>query len=372
MNMIPFLDLRSINQCHRSELVAAFERVLDSGWYVLGQEVERFEAEYANWCGVAHAVGVGNGLDALSLVLRAWDIGPGDEVIVPSNTYIASWLAVTHVGARPIPVEPDPDSFNIDPDLIEAAISPRTRAIMPVHLYGRPAEMDAIIQIGIRYGLRVLEDAAQAHGAIYRGRRLGGHGDAVAWSFYPGKNLGALGDGGAITTNDTALANRLRQLRNYGSRVKYHNVEIGFNSRLDELQAAILNAKLPFLEDENRRRAVVAHDYLDGLADINSVLRLPNTGLNEQSAWHLFVVRSEQRDALAQRLANAGVGTVIHYPVAPHLQQAYASLGLPRGSFPVSERLHEEVLSLPIGPTQTREQTRSVIDAVVSVVASLE
>ncbi len=370
--MIPFLDLRAINLAQRAELLAAFERVLDSGWYVLGQEVQQFESEYAAWCGAAHCVGVGNGLDALSLVLRAWDIGPGDEVIVPSNTYIATWLAVTHVGATPVPVEPDSDSFNIDPARIEDAITPRTRAVMPVHLYGRPAPMDPIVEIARRHGLRVLEDGAQAHGASYRGQRLGAHGDAVAWSFYPGKNLGALGDGGAVTSNDAKLAVRLRQLRNYGSQRKYHNEEVGFNSRLDELQAALLRAKLPLLEAGNQHRAAIAQQYLEGLADLSPMLRLPTLASDAQSAWHVFVVRHPQRDALAQALAADGVGTVIHYPVAPHLQPAYAFLGLGRGALPMSEAMHREVLSLPIGPTQTQEQTRQVISAVRAAVLALQ
>ncbi len=362
--MIPFLDLRAINLAQRSELLAAFERVLDSGWFVLGQEVQLFEREYAQWCGAAHCVGVGNGLEALSLVLRAWGIGPGDEVIVPSNTYIATWMAVTHVGATPVPVEPDPDSFNIDPARIEAAITPRTRAVMPVHLYGRPADMKPILAIASRHSLRVLEDGAQAHGATYHGQRLGAHGDAVAWSFYPGKNLGALGDGGAVTTDDAALAERLRQLRNYGSSRKYHNAEIGFNSRLDELQAALLRAKLPALDAGNRHRAAIARQYLGGLADLGAELVLPALSHDAHSAWHLFVVRHAQRDLLAQRLAEAGIGTVIHYPVAPHLQPAYASLGLAAGSLPIAEALHDEVLSLPIGPTQSEAQTQQIIHAV--------
>ncbi len=370
--MIPFLDLRSINLAQRADLLAAFERVLGSGWFVLGHEVQQFEREFAQCCGAGHCVGVGNGLEAMSLVLRAWGIGPGDEVIVPSNTYIATWMAVTHVGARPMPVEPDPASFNIDPARIEAAITPRTRAVIPVHLYGRPAEMAPILGIARRHGLRVLEDGAQAHGASYRGQRLGAHGDAVAWSFYPGKNLGALGDGGAVTTDDLALAERLRQLRNYGSSRKYHNAEIGFNSRLDELQAALLRAKLPTLDAGNRRRAAIARQYLDGLAGLDAALCLPAVAADAHSAWHLFVVRHPQRDLLAQRLAEAGVGSMIHYPVAPHLQPAYASLGLAAGSLPISEALHAQVLSLPIGPTQSDVQTQQVIDAVRCAVASLQ
>ena len=370
--MIPFLDLKAINAAQRAELLAAFERVLDSGWYVLGHEVQAFESDYAAWCGAAHAVGVANGLDALSLVLRAWDIGPGDEVIVPSNTYIATWLAVTHVGATPVPVEPDERTFNLDPARVAAAITPRTRALLPVHLYGRPAEMGPLLDIARHHGLKLLEDGAQAHGATYRGQRLGAHGDAVAWSFYPGKNLGALGDGGAVTTNDAALAARLRTLRNYGSRVKYHNDEVGFNSRLDELQAAMLRAKLPRLADGNAHRAAVARQYLEGLAGLPG-LGLPDAALptGSTSAWHLFVVRHAQRDRLAAALAEAGVGSVIHYPVAPHLQPAYAGLQAKRGSFPLSERLHAEVLSLPIGPTQAAAQTQQVITVLRAALAAL-
>jgi dTDP-4-amino-4,6-dideoxygalactose transaminase len=370
--MIPFLDLKAINAAQRAELVAAFERVLDSGWYVLGQEVAAFEHEYAAWCGAAHAVGVSNGLEALSLVLRAWGIGPGDEVIVPSNTYIATWLAAMHVGATPVPVEPDERSFNLDPARVEAAITPRTKVLLPVHLYGRPCEMTALVDIARRHGLKLLEDAAQSHGAAWRGQRIGAHGDAVAWSFYPGKNLGALGDAGAVTTNDPALAARLRTLRNYGSRIKYHNDEVGFNARLDELQAALLRAKLPQLEAGNGHRAAIARQYLEGLAGLPG-LKLPDHPLEAGSrhAWHLFVVRHAQRDRLAAALAEQGVGTVIHYPVAPHLQPACAGLGLPAGSLPVSERLHAEVLSLPIGPTQTAEQTAAVIEALWRVVPAL-
>jgi dTDP-4-amino-4,6-dideoxygalactose transaminase len=367
--MVPFLDLKSVQLQQRAELVAAFERVLDSGWYIMGDELKRFEQEYAAYCGAAHCVGVANGLDALSLALRALDIGAGDEVIVPSNTYIATWLAVTHVGATPVPVEPDERTHNIDPARLEAAITPRTKAIMPVHLYGQPADMTPILEIARRHGLRVIEDGAQAHAARYKGERLGAHGDAVAWSFYPGKNLGALGDGGAVTTHDEGVAARLRELRNYGSKVKYHNEVIGYNSRLDELQAALLRVKLPKLEADNQHRAEVAQRYLHGLAGLDLVL--PVVPAWAEPAWHLFVVRHRQRDALAKRLADAGIGTVIHYPVAPHLQPAYASLGLARGALPISEAMHAQVLSLPIGPTQSVEQTEQVIHAVREAVAAL-
>lgn len=367
--MIPFLDLKSIQLEQQTELTAAFNRVLNSGWYILGEEVSSFEQEYAAFCGAKHCVGVANGLEALTLTLRAMEIGPGDEVIVPSNTYIATWLAVSHVGATPIPVEPDASTFNIDPELIEVAITPRTRAILPVHLYGQPADMDPIIELSRRYGLRVLEDGAQAHAACYKGKRLGAHGDAVAWSFYPGKNLGALGDGGAITTNDEDIANNLRLLRNYGSKTKYHNEIIGYNSRLDELQAALLRAKLPSLDENNHRRSAVARKYLDAFTSLN--LLLPRVPDFATPAWHLFVVRHRQRDILAKRLSDAGIGTMIHYPIPPHLQAAYSSLGLSKGTLPISEFMHDQVLSLPIGPTQRDADTQIVIDAVRNSVADL-
>jgi dTDP-4-amino-4,6-dideoxygalactose transaminase len=367
--MVPFLDLKAINLSQREELVEAFTRVLDSGWYVLGQEVARFEEEYADHCNARHCVGVANGLDALVLVLRAWGIGPGDEVIVPSNTYIATWLAVSHVGATPVPVEPDERTYNLDASRIEAAITPRTRAVVPVHLYGQPADMDAVLAVAKKHGLKVMEDGAQSHAARYKGKRLGAHGDAVAWSFYPGKNLGALGDGGAVTTNDEALANKLRVLRNYGSQVKYHNEVIGYNSRLDELHAALLRVKLPQIERQNQHRAAIAQRYLAAFAGLGLVL--PQVPAFADPVWHLFVVRHPQRDAIAKKLGESGVGTMIHYPVAPHLQPAYASLGLKAGDLPVSEKLHAEVLSLPIGPTQTDAQTEEVIAAVKRVVGAL-
>lgn len=370
--MTPFLDLKAINAELRQDLRAAFDRVLDSGWYVMGDELKAFETEYAAHCGASHCVGVANGLDALVLALRALDIAPGDEVIVPSNTYIATWLAVTTLGATPVAVEPDPRTFNIDPARVEAAITPRTRALMPVHLYGQAADLAPLLEIAHRHGLKVVEDGAQAHGARYRGQPVGsqgGHAHAVAWSFYPGKNLGALGDGGAVTTQDPVLADRIRVLRNYGSRVKYHNEVAGTNSRLDELQAALLRVKLRRLDGDNRRRTLVAQRYLEGLGGPGLVL--PTVPAFSTPVWHLFVVRHPQRDALAQRLASAGVGTVIHYPVPPHLQPAYAHLGLAEGSLPVAEAVHREVLSLPMGPTQTQAQTAAVIAAVNEAVAEL-
>lgn len=360
--MIPFLDLKSIQMRQRGALIAAMDRVLESGWYILGTEVESFEAEYAAYCQASQCVGVANGLDALSLSLRALDIGPGDQVIVPSNTYIATWLAVTHVGATCIPVEPDNATYNIDPSLIEKAITSNTRAIMPVHLYGQPADMDAIISVAQRHKVAVIEDAAQAHGARYRGRQVGSHGDLVAWSFYPGKNLGAIGDGGAVTTCNADLAERLKILRNYGSQKKYHNIEIGYNSRLDELQAAFLRVKLAQLNTDTARRREIANIYIEQLAGLDLVL--PYVPDWADPAWHLFVIRHDGRDALADRLRTNGVGSMIHYPIAPHMQPAYADLGYAQGRFPISEMMHSKVLSLPMGPTMTDAHVEQVIDAV--------
>jgi len=363
MNSIPFLDLKAIQQVHGETLRSAFERVLDSGWYILGEEVCKFEEEYAAYCGVRACVGVANGLDALVLALRALDIGPGDEVLVPGNTYIATWLAVTQVGATPVPVEPLPSTANLDPARLACALTSRTRAILPVHLYGQPADLEPIIAFAASHGLKVVEDAAQAHGASYMGRKIGAHGDIVAWSFYPGKNLGALGDGGAITTNDLDLAQRVRVLRNYGSRRKYHNEVVGYNSRLDELQAAFLRAKLHHLDAENHHREMIAKRYLDGLVDAPvQPFELTNRC---QSAWHLFVIRHAQRAALASALSERGIATMIHYPVPPHLQPAYAHLKMPVGALPISEVLHQQVLSLPMGPTMTLEDADRVIGAIL-------
>ena len=367
--LVPFLDLHAACAELRPEIDAAIARVLDSGWYILGPEVEAFEAEFAGYCQADHAIGLANGLDALHLALRAMDVGPGDEVIVPSNTYIATWLAVSQCGAVPVPVEPDPGTHNIDPARIEAAITPRTRVILPVHLYGQPADLDPILAIARKHGLRVLEDGAQAHGARYKGRRIGGHGDAVAWSFYPGKNLGALGDGGAVTTNDAQIADRLRVLRNYGSRVKYVNEVAGYNSRLDPLQAAVLRVKLAHLDDWNARRTALAQVYLDGLRDTGLVL--PHVPDWAQPAWHLFVVRHRQRDDLQRALTEAGIGSLIHYPIPPHKQQAYADAGYPADAFPLANRLAEEVLSLPMGPQMALDQVDTVVAALVRAVSTL-
>ena len=360
--MIPFLDLKAPYLELKQELDETIARVVSSGWFVGGGEVDQFEEDYATYCASNYAIGVANGLDALHLALRAMDVGPGDEVIVPTNTYIATWLAVSQCGATPVPVEPDLRTFNIDPTLIEAAITKRTKVILPVHLYGQPADLDPIIAIARKHGLRVLEDGAQAHGASYKGNRVGAHGDAVAWSFYPGKNLGAMGDGGAVTTNDTQIADRLRVLRNYGSRVKYVNEIQGYNSRLDPLQAAILRVKLAKLNEWNTRRNRIAQRYQKNLVNCN--VTLPHIPDWAEPVWHLYVVRHPERDALQKELANAGVGTLIHYPIPPHLQGAYANLNLKTGTFPISEGMHNEVLSLPIGPNMTLQDADAVIAAV--------
>jgi dTDP-4-amino-4,6-dideoxygalactose transaminase len=361
--VIPFLDLKWAYAELKSELDAAYTRVMDSGWFVLGREVEAFEAEYAAFCGTRHCIGVGNGLEALELCLRGWDIAAGDEVIVPSNTYIATWLAVTAVGARIVPVEPTREGSNIDPDRIEAVLTPRTKAIMPVHLYGEPADMDAIAALGRKHGLKVIEDVAQAQGSKVRGRRAGALGDAGAHSFFPTKNIGAFGDGGAITTDDDRLADRLRTLRNYGSMVKYVNSERGLNSRLDELQAAFLRVKLSRLDRWNEHRRRLAARYSDKLAGIPG-LGLPRAPQWAEPVWHLYVVRTDRRAALMTALERAGVGALIHYPIPPHLQQAYADLGLGRGSFPLAEGLADTVLSLPMGPHLRPED----VDVVAEVV----
>lgn len=360
--MVPFLDLGEATAEIRVELDRALGRVLSSGYYILGPEVEAFEREFAAYVGTDHCVGVGNGLDAIELALRALGVGLDDEVIVPSNTFVATWLAVSRVGARIVPVEPDPDTYNLDPGRVEAAITPRTRAIVAVHLYGQPADMDPLRALASARGLRLVEDAAQAHGADYRGRKVGGLSDVAAWSFYPTKNLGALGDAGAVTTNDPDVAERVRILRNYGSRTKYVNEVRGVNSRLDVMQAAMLRVKLPLLDEWNRRRRAVAARYLDALRGTH--LKLPSIAPGVDPVWHVFVVLTPQRDRFRQHLENHGVETLIHYPIAPHRQAAYADLGFAEGAFPIAERLHRECVSLPMGPHLTDDQVEAVIDAV--------
>lgn len=343
---IPFLDLCAGYRELQEEIEEAVLRSFRSGRYILGPEVEAFERDFADYSEAQYAIGVANGLDALYLTLKAMEVGPGDEVIVPSNTYIATWLAVSQCGARPVAVEPIKATHNIDPAGIEAAITPRTKVIIPVHLYGQPADLDPILSMAKNHNLRVLEDAAQAHGAFYKGRRLGAHGDAVAWSFYPGKNLGALGDGGAVTTNNPDLANRLQMLRNYGSKRKYINDLQGFNSRLDPVQASILRVKLRYLDEWNARRKTIASMYMRLLAGTN--LLLPQVPEWADPVWHLFVVRSSNRDQLQQQLTTAGVETLIHYPIPPYRQAAYKVFNplTPQ----LSDRLASEVLSLPMSP----------------------
>ncbi|NTW98365.1 MAG: DegT/DnrJ/EryC1/StrS family aminotransferase [Geobacteraceae bacterium] len=364
---VPFLDLRAAYLELKPEIDAAISRVLHSGCYILGEEVELFEQEFAAYCEAKYAVGVANGLEALHLALLAMGVGPGDEVIVPSNTYIATWLAVSQCGARPVPVEPVEGTYNIDPSRIEAAITPRTKVILPVHLYGQPVDLDPILVIARKHGLRILEDAAQAHGACYKGKRIGGHGDAVAWSFYPGKNLGAIGDGGAVTTKHADLVDRIRVLRNYGSRVKYVNEVKGYNSRLDPIQAAVLRVKLKCLDEWNKRRRDVAVRYEEGLKAAG--LRLPDVPEWADPVWHLYVVRTPNRDALQKEFAEAGIGTLIHYPIPPHLQQAYAHFGYGAGSFPLAEKMAAEVLSLPMGPHLSPEQQETVMSNIYRLTA---
>lgn len=366
--MIPFLDLKNINAQYRDQLIEACTRVIDSGWYITGNELTEFEKNFAQYCGTEYAIGVANGLDALTLTLRAWKelgkLNDGDEIIVPANTYIASILAITENNLVPVLVEPDSHSYNLDPNKIEEAITERTRAILPVHLYGLLAEMPAIMAIAEKYNLLVLEDAAQAHGASIDGKKAGNWGDASGFSFYPGKNLGALGDAGAVTTNDPELAEMLKALRNYGSHEKYKNLTPGVNSRLDEIQAAMLNVKLPYLDKEIGHRRDIANLYLKGIDNPHIQLPLPkeiDATDYEQHVWHLFVVRTEKRTELQKYLEANGVQTLIHYPVPPHKQQAYKEWN--DLSFPITEMIHESVLSLPIGPTQSLEETQKVIAA---------
>ncbi len=355
---VPFLDLRAAAAELAGALDAAAHRVMASGWYLLGPELEAFEHEWAAYNGVAHAVGVGCGLDALTLTLRALDVGPGDEVVVPSHTFIATWLAVSAVGATVVPVEPDESTFVITPEAVRAAIGPRTAAVVPVHLYGRPVDVIGIDEVAGRAGVPVLFDAAQAHGAVAAGRPIGSWGAASAFSFYPAKNLGALADGGAVTTNDAALAARLRRLRSYGSEQKYVHAERGANSRLDELQAALLRVKLAHLDEWNERRRRVARRYEEALAGL--ALDRPPMDLVDESAWHLYVVRTPERDELQSALRAAGVETLIHYPTPPHRQGAYADDPVSARSLPVAERLAAEVLSLPIGPHLTDAHLQTV------------
>ncbi len=360
---IPFLDLHASYRDLQPELDSACRRILESGKYILGEEVEAFEREFADYCGSRHCVGVGNGLDALKLILRACRIGPGDEVIVPAHTFIATWLAVSDTGAVPVPVEPDPVTLNIDPERIPAALTDRTKAIIPVHLYGQPVDLDPIRSICRDRGIRVVEDAAQAHGARCRGRRVGGLGDAAAFSFYPAKNLGAFGDGGAVVTDDDELAEEVRLLRNYGSRVKYQHESSGVNSRLDPLQAAFLRVKLKYLDQWNDRRRAIAGRYLEALAGLPS-LNLPRTQPHLEAVWHIFAVRHPRREELRQHLERRGIGTLIHYPVPPHRSGAYAKGGWRPGDFPLAEQIAGDILSLPLWPQMDPPSIQGVVAAI--------
>ena len=363
--MISFLDLKNINQQYRQQLIEACTRVIDSGWYIGGTELEQFEQNFAKYCGTQYAIGVANGLDALILTLRAWkELGKlqdGDEVIVPSNTYIASILAISANQLKPVLVEPNPNTFNLDPAKIEAALTEKTKVILPVHLYGQLADMPKIMQIAKQLNLLVLEDSAQSHGAQIQGKKAGNWGDASGFSFYPGKNLGALGDAGAVTTNDAELATMLKALRNYGSHEKYKNLVPGVNSRLDEIQAAMLDVKLKYLDQETQHRRHIASLYLNGIK--NPLIQLPLGDVNAESymqhVWHLFVIRTNQREALQQYLLNHGVQTLIHYPIPPHKQQAYKEWN--HLSYPISEQIHDEVLSLPMGPTLSALDAEKII-----------
>lgn len=363
MKRIPYLDLKQANQPLEDELSDAFQQVLHSGWFILGKAVETFEEDFASYIGTKYCIGVGNGLEALHLILRAYGIGDGDEVIVPSNTYIATWLAITYIGATPVPVEPDPSTYNLDPDRIESAITGATRAILPVHLYGQSAEMDPIIEIAERHSLVVIEDAAQAQGAAYLDRKCGNLGHAAGFSFYPGKNLGALGDAGAVTTNDDALASKVLALRNYGSQKKYHNEVLGFNSRLDELQAAFLSVKLPYLDGWNAHRREIASFYSEQLSKIPS-LTIPFVPDRATPIWHIYPLCTEKRDQLQAFLKHNGVETLIHYPIPPHLSKAYAFMGYSEGDFPIAERIAKTELSLPIGPDLTLEMAEYVVQKI--------
>lgn len=366
--MISFLDLKAVNQSSREELIEACTRVIDSGWYIGGNELQRFEADFADYCGTKHCIGVANGLDALVLVIRAWkELGylkEGDEILVPSNTYIASILAVSENGLVPVLVEPDPLTFNICPSKAEAAITPRTKAILPVHLYGRLADMPRLMALAERHSLLVLEDSAQSHGASLEGKKSGNWGNASGFSFYPGKNLGALGDAGAVTTNDDLLASTLRALRNYGSHEKYKNLYRGVNSRLDEIQAACLSVKLKYLDEQTVHRRQIADLYTRTIN--NPAVTLPVTesfsaSVNTSHVWHVYTVLCNDRDALQKHLLENGVQTLIHYPIPPHKQQAYAELA--GCYFPISEKIHGQILSLPMGPTLSFKEAEAVVAA---------
>lgn len=362
MMKVPFVSFRPMEKELYEELRGAFERVFDRSWYIDGEEDAAFEKAFAEYVGADYCVGVGNGLDALMLALKALGIGAGDEVIVPSNTYIATALAVTYVGAKPVLVEPRLETFNLDPDRIEEAVTERTKAIMPVHLYGQACDMDPIMEIAHKYKLKVIEDCAQAHGAAYKGRKIGTFGDAAGFSFYPGKNLGALGDAGATVTNDRAVADKIRALGNYGSDYKYHHIYQGHNSRLDEMQAAFLSAKLPLLEKMNKERRRIADRYLTEI--VNDKITLPFVREDCVPVWHIFGIRCQEREALEKHLSEKGISTNKHYPIPIHLQECYKDLGYKEGDFPIAEEISRTELSIPMYYGMTDEEISFVIDAI--------
>jgi len=355
--MIKFLDLHKINERYRDKLDSRIKEILDSGWYLQGKQNEEFSRHFAEFCGTKYALGVANGLDALNLIIKAYGFGPGDEIIVPANTYIATILAISENGCTPVLIEPDINTYNINPRLIEEKITPRTKAIMVVHLYGQAVQMQEIWNLAKKYNLKVIEDAAQAHGAEYQGHRTGNLGDAAGFSFYPGKNLGAMGDAGAVTTNDEALYNKIKAIANYGSDRKYHHIYKGTNSRLDELQAGILDVKLQYLEDDNNKRREIAKYYREHIK--NPLITLPQTNDEKSHVWHVFVIRVKERERFQQYLTDNGIQTVIHYPTAPHKQDAYKEYSAL--SLPITEQIHREVISLPISPVMTSEEVETVV-----------
>lgn len=366
--VIPFFNLRRLNKSIEDRLAKAFFDVIDSGTFIMGQELDKFESEYASYCGVKHCIGVGNGLDALSLLLRAYDIGPGDEVLVPANTFIATWLAVSDCGATPIPIEPSRFTYNIDPEKVHCAVTDKTRAIIPVHLYGQPAEMDPIRQLAAERGLIVIEDASQAHGALYKGSKAGSLGDAAAMSFYPGKNLGGLGDGGGVLTNDGNIASKVKKLRNYGSETKYIYQELGRNSRLDEMQAAFLRVKLSVLDEWNAKRSVIADKYSNSFAKIG--IEIPLVAKDMNSSWHQYVIKTKERTDLQLHLSRKGVSTLIHYPIPPYRQSCYRDMD--ELNFPITNQLSGEILSLPMTPDLTNQEVDYVIESVCSFFKKFE
>lgn len=358
--MIKFLDLHKINERFRNEIDERITQVLDSGWYILGEQVRFFEKNFANFCGVKHCIGCANGLDALNLIIKGFGFTDGDEIIVPANTYIASILAISQNDCTPVLVEPDIDTYNINPDLIEQKITEKTKAIMVVHLYGQAVEMEKIWQLAKKYNLKVIEDAAQAHGSLYNGKRVGALSDAAGFSFYPGKNLGCLGDGGCITTNDDELAFKVRAIANYGSDYKYHHIFKGINSRLDEIQAGVLDVKLNYLDRDNDRRRQIAKFYLENIKNPNIIL--PKVKSEDSHVWHIFAIRTRDRDRLIKHLKGNGIETNIHYPTAPHKQECYKEWQ--NESFPISEMIHQQVLSLPISPVMTDEEVTKIIKVI--------